>query len=164
MGASPILSFGWVSVSVQFQFPSWPWYCPQNTAQITQCRIWKWKYLPSESFMLNRVLIFFNLGQPLAHKMTTLSVHVNFSDVSGFHIFVPWGSCCSLSTCEELTQLQVSEGETYCLCYANETTDHNPLTTVIGLGRCTWLMRDQLGTPVKLPWKLQLLSDFFIIK
>ena len=37
--------------------------------------------------MLNTVVIFFfNLGQPLAHKMTTLSVHVNFSDVSGFHI------------------------------------------------------------------------------
>lgn len=61
--ASPILSFGWVSVSsVQFQFPSWPWYCPQNTAQITQCRIWIWKYLPSESFMLNRVLIFLKFG------------------------------------------------------------------------------------------------------
>lgn len=119
-------------------------------------------------FMLNRVLIFFffNLGQPLAHKMTTLSVHVNFSNVSGFHIFMPWGSCCSLSTgtSEGLTQLQVSKGETCCLCYANKTTDHNPLTTVIDLGRATWLMRDQVGTPVKLPWKLQLLSDFFIIK
>lgn len=89
--------------------------------------------------MLNRVLIFLNLGQPLAHKMTTLSVHVNFSNVPGFHIFVPWGSCCSLSTgtCEELTQFQVSKGETCCLCYANKTTDHNPLTTVIDLGRAT---------------------------
>ena len=53
------------------------------------------------------------------------------------NIFVPWGSCCSLSTCGELTLLQVSKGETCCLCYANETTDPNPLTTVIGLGRGT---------------------------
>ena len=167
VGTSLNLSFGWVRVSsVQFQFPSWPWYCSQNTVQITQCRVWIWKYLLSESslwWIEFWFFFFFNLGKPLAHKMTTLSVHVNFSNVSGFHIFVPSGSCCSLSTgtCEELTQLQVSKGETCCLCYANKTTDHNPLTTVIDLGRATWLMRDQLGTPVKLPWKLQLSVRFF---
>ena len=38
---------------------------------------------------LSSDFFFLNLSQSLVYKMTALSVHVHFSDVSGFHTFVP---------------------------------------------------------------------------